>query len=125
MSGITSDNVQVMLTPEKPHADVVMTFEGKNILGIKNINQGIEVGSIYPNPMVDMFNLPLNLKEGSTLKLEIFNQMGQMVSFNVRNLGAGQSLLSLPVSGLGSGIYTLKVSSEKGTMITKKFIIAR
>ena len=50
MAGITSDYVKVVLTPEKPHVDVVMTFEGKNILGINNIHPELEAGVIYPNP---------------------------------------------------------------------------
>jgi hypothetical protein len=125
MSGITSDNVQVVLTPEKPHVDVVMTFEGKNILGIKDIQPGIDAGSIYPNPMVDRFNLPLNLKEGMNLQFEIINQMGQTVYSSTRSTGQGQSLQTVPVTNLGAGIYTLKISSEKGTLITRKFIIAK
>jgi len=125
LSGITCDNVQVVISPEKPHVDVVMTFDGKHILGIKDMQPGVDAGSVYPNPMVDKFSIPLNLKEGMSLRFEIFNQMGQLVSGSTRSTGPGQSILTVPVSGLGSGIYTLKISSGQGTLITKKLIITQ
>jgi len=125
MSGITSDYVKAVLTPEKPHADVVMTFSGKNILGINNKNPEMEAGVIYPNPSVDKFNLALNLTEAATVKVEIFNPMGQLTSSMVKSLGSGRSILTIPVSGLASGIYTLRISSDKGINITRKLLITK
>jgi PKD repeat protein len=125
ISGITSDNIQVVLSPEKPHADVVMTFAGKNILGITNMNPGLEAGMIYPNPVVNKLNVTLNLTDEVTVKVEIFNQMGQMVSGMVRSMGSGKSLLTLPVSNLVSGLYTIRISTDKGNNITRKLIITK
>ncbi len=125
MSGITSDYVKVILTPEKPHADVVMTFAGKNILGINNRHPELEAGIIYPNPAIDKFNLALNLTEAVTVKFKIFNQMGQIASSMVKSLGSGQTILTIPVSDLTSGIYTLRIASDKWINITRKLLIAK
>jgi hypothetical protein len=125
MSGITSDYVKVVLTPEKPHADVVMTFAGKHVMGIKNMNPELEAGVIYPNPTTDKFNLVLNLKEETTIKVEIFNQRGQITSSMIKSLGSGQTTLTLSVSDLAPGFYTLRISSEKGINISRKLLIAK
>lgn len=125
MSGITSDYVKVVLTPEKPHADVVMTFSGKNILGINNKNPEMEAGVIYPNPSVDKFNLALNLTEAATVKVEIFNQTGQITSSMIKSLGSGKTLLTLSVSDMVPGFYTLRISSDKGINITRKLLITK
>ena len=125
LSGITSDNVQVVLSPEKPHSDVVMTLAGKNILGLDNKIPKLEAGVIYPNPATDQFNIAMNLKEAATVKVEIFNQTGQITSSMIRSLGSGQTVLTLSVSDLSAGFYTLRVSSENGINITRKLLIAK
>jgi hypothetical protein len=125
MAGITSDYVKVVLTPVKPQIDVVMTFEGKNILGINNMNQGMEAGVIYPNPATNKVNLTLNLQETVTLKVEIFNQRGQLSSSVTKSLDSGKNVLTLSVSELSPGFYTLRISSEKGINLSQKLLITK
>ena len=125
MAGITSDYVKVILTAEKPHADVVMTFSGKNILGINNLHPELEAGVIYPNPASDKFNLALNLTEAVTVKVEIFKQTGQLTSSMIKSLGSGQTLLTLSASGMAPGFYTLRISSDKGINLSRKLLITR
>jgi hypothetical protein len=125
LSGITSDNVQVVLSPEKPHSDVVMTFEGKNILGIKNTQPELEAGVIYPNPATDKVNLALNLREAAKLNVEIFNQRGQVTSSMMKSLDPGKNVLTLSVSELAPGFYTLRLTSEKGINISRKLLITK
>jgi len=125
MAGITSDYIKVVLTPENPHVDVVMTFEGKNILGISNIHPDLEAGVIYPNPATDKVNLTLNLQVASKLKVEIFNQKGQIISSMIKSLDPGKNVLTLSVSELASGFYTLRITSEQGVNISRKLLIAK
>ena len=125
MSGITSDYVKVVLTAENPHADVVMTFEGKNVLGIHNIHAELEAGVIYPNPSTDKFNLALNLTEAVTVKIEIFNQTGQVISSMIKSLGSGQTILTLSTVQMATGFYTLRISSDKGINLTRKLLITK
>jgi PKD repeat protein len=125
MAGITSDYIIVVLTPEKPHADVVMTFSGKTILGIGNKYPELEAGVIYPNPATDKVNLTLNLKEGAQLKVEIFNQGGQITSSMMKSLDPGKNVLTLSVSELAPGFYTLRLTSENGINISRKLLIAK
>jgi PKD repeat protein len=125
MAGITSQHIKVVLTPENPHADIVMTLSGKNILGISDMNQAMEAGVIYPNPASDRINIVMNLKAGETVRVEIFNQMGQMISSMNKSLDRGKTLLTLPLQGMAPGFYNLRISSEKGMNISRKLLIAR
>lgn len=61
---------------------------------------------IYPNPVSDMLNI---VSEGIT-NVSVYNVMGmKIIDENV-----DADMLSIDVSGLGNGIYMLKVSSRKG-----------
>jgi PKD repeat protein len=125
MSGITSDYVKVILTAEKPHADVVMTFAGKKILGINNKHPELEAGVIYPNPSTDKFNLELNLTEAVTVKVEIFSQTGQLTSSMIRSPDPGKTVLTLSTADMAPGFYTLRITSDKGINLTRKLLITR
>jgi hypothetical protein len=125
MAGITSDYVKVILSAVKPYADVVMTFTGKNILGINDIHAELEAGVIYPNPSTDKFNLELNLTEAVTVKVEIFNQTGQVISSMIKSLGSGQTILTLSTVQMATGFYTLRISTDKGINLTRKLMITR
>jgi len=66
--------------------------------------------SIYPNPATSMLNVTLNAEIKS---VSIYNTLGQMVQ---EDLSANKSI---DVSDLQTGIYFLKIVSDKGVASTK------
>ncbi len=76
---------------------------------------------IYPNPNDGVFNLKINQFEN--LKIEIINIMGEKVYFQKLTTNNEQrTTINYQLStNLASGIYLLKIISEKGTVI-KKFV---
>ena len=83
--------------------------------------------SIYPNPVEDQFELSLNLTEASLLKVQLYNLKGQLIStFMNEQVPAGKINKTLNSqnqnASLASGIYILKISTDRSTQ-TKKLII--
>lgn len=72
--------------------------------------------SFYPNPVKDelKFNLPV---ESNTLNITIYTSLGQ----EINSATLSQNLSNMSVSNLSSGIYVMKVSTERESK-TFKFI---
>lgn len=68
---------------------------------------------IYPNPTHDKLNIEIEKKA----TLEILNEQGQIVDTKVLNERAN----NLDIYNLGSGIYTLRIKTDRGIVI-RKFI---
>lgn len=75
----------------------------------------------YPNPASEKLNVEFEdelIKENSNLV--ILNVMGQVIYSLSINLNT--HLITIDLSKFNSGFYTLQVTSEKGYLITQKFI---
>jgi hypothetical protein len=125
MVGITSQHIKVVLTPENPHADVVMTLSGKNIMGTGNTITEAESVLIYPNPANDKVNFVMNPEKTIMVTADIYDMKGMIVSSDTRSIGPGKSLVTISVTDLAPGFYTLRISAEKGINISRKLLITK
>jgi len=78
--------------------------------------------SIYPNPAVNRVNVSFTRASGEPALLELSDMAGRILERRSLEPGFGQ--LSLDVSGLGSGIYFIRISSAEGS-VSKKVMISR
>jgi hypothetical protein len=86
------------------------TINAKNIL-------------VYPNPNNGLFKIDFQLDAKDNVTLKIVNLNGQIVYQN--NLGSTLSEnLSIDLSELASGVYTLRVDGVN-TQITKKISVIK
>jgi len=83
-----------------------------NCLGI-NEAENKELISIFPNPATDELTIETQL----TSEIEISNLEGQVV----KKFEVNDGKLSIDISDLNSGIYIIRVQTDKG-ITTKKFI---
>lgn len=75
---------------------------------------------LYPNPAGNMLNVLLpKALESKQLKADITNVSGQLVATHVLT---GAQQMTLDVSMLQPGMYTLSVADDNGQLITKNFI---
>lgn len=75
------------------------------------ISDNNETGTaIYPNPATDMLNV---ISENAISKVEVFNVQGQLVK------ATNGTVSSLSISDLNSGVYFVKVITDKGTATHK------
>ena len=122
MPGITSDYVKVTLSPGKPHADVVMTFSGKKILGIPEEATLLNRWLVYPNPVAALLTILLDLKHATNVNISIYNITGKMAASTQATLTRGVNRIEISTTSLPPGIYSLHINSGDGLFITTKLI---
>jgi len=125
MPGITSDNVMIELTPEKPNAEVTMTFVGNSILGVKEEISMVSSWNVYPNPVNDKVSVDLNIKQSSTVQAEIYDLTGHLLVMKQVSLMRGGNHFELAVSSLPTGLYSLRIHSAEGMNLVVKLIKTR
>ena len=95
MPGVTSDDIMIVLTPEKPHADVVMTFTGHKILGIGTAQGIVNRCSVYPNPVGENLTIAIDLKQAVNARVGMYNITGQPVVDRPVNLDNGDNKINI------------------------------
>ncbi len=110
--------------------------DGGNNLYIDDINiNGFAVGlnenaigsaaglSVHPNPANEQAWIVLNMIEAASVKIAVMDLLGQEVAV-VRNgpIGAGDHRIELPIGGLSSGIYFVRLESV-GSTEAVKFVV--
>jgi PKD repeat protein len=125
MPGVTSDMIKITLTPEKPHADVVMTFSGHSILGIRDEVMLANEWSVYPNPVVDNLTISVDMKKETTAEIGIYNMAGVMVTRMPVTLNSGNNSIRVSTASLPVGVYTMQVRSAEGLIMTSRIVKTR
>jgi hypothetical protein len=75
---------------------------------------------LFPNPADHFFSLMWNKAAGGDLKVEIFNAAGQKVlNHFFANKNLSSDLVQIDISGLESGAYFVKTSSDHSVMSSK------
>ena len=70
---------------------------------------------LYPMPASSTLNIDLNNDAESTVEVSVLNAMGQVI---LKTTGVGQTV-SVDISALSSGVYTIQVSTEGNTTQSK------
>src|SRR5690606_24418307 len=110
---VKSDNTGVWtLSTSSPLLDGNYTFEGTCSLSIKDYSLDNSI-SVYPIPTNDFVNLEVS-NSVIIKSVELYNIIGKQVLKT-------DSVKTLDLSNLESGVYLLKVSTDLGSM-TKKII---
>jgi hypothetical protein len=81
--------------------------------------------SVYPNPVINASIVDITLAEACTIKLELFNSIGERVSLQADGTFAqsNQSFL-LNSAGLPDGLYFLRLMAG-GSVTTKSVAIEK
>ena len=78
----------------------------------------------YPNPFNPKTQIKFEVKNSSTVKLEIFDLLGREVSILLnKKLQPGTYQIDFEMSGLNSGVYFYKLSTENFSKTMKMFLI--
>jgi len=122
--GVTSEIAWVELDQNTQAANVSFILEGNTAyLSVSNIHEVIsQVSDIYPNPVDQLASMDITTKENLQAELNIYNQMGQLISHREIQLIQGKETIDLDVSDLSQGFYTIQIISNTGRTIVKKFI---
>ena len=96
-----------------------------NLLGvsIKETSQNSASNSfIYPNPASNNAVLAIDLKDNSTVDVNVMNALGQMVKTTKATAQTGANKINIDLNGLSTGIYMVNIKVDNATS-TKKLIV--
>jgi len=85
-----------------------------------------QVRQNYPNPCTDSTKIPVVLREPADVKVTLSNLDGkELKSLTIGNLGSGEQIIDVDLSGFASGryIYSVKISNSNGTFKQSKLLI--
>ena len=93
-----------------------------NSISEQNLTNSI---NIYPNPVIETFNIEFDLYARTKLNIQILDVNGKIVKPLFNGFGQiGTNVFSFNKSNLSNGIYFLNISSPFKTIINEKIIIS-
>jgi hypothetical protein len=96
-------------------ANEIRWFKNTLILGT---NESATLNfSIYPNPTSNTLNITV---EKTIQQIELYNNLGQLVTKNIEILNDGNS--ELDISKLATGVYFVKIKTDDGEIGIERFI---
>ncbi|OFY08491.1 MAG: hypothetical protein A2W93_01335 [Bacteroidetes bacterium GWF2_43_63] len=97
--------------------DIVITVE--DCSGIETSE--LLIGNVYPNPASESINIAF-ASEYNNLVINLYDATGRLVSSqSVKNTTAG-NILTIPVTQMSAGVYSLQIVSELGLQISSVVI---
>jgi photosystem II stability/assembly factor-like uncharacterized protein len=122
IAGVTSEEIMIVLSPEQPIVTVNLLFTGNNIIGVNDEKLSLESLVIYPNPFRETVTVSLATVSPTTLSIELAGSNGQTVYRSEQEMTAGSNLISLPLSHLAAGFYSLHVVTGNGLQCWRKVV---
>ncbi|MBS1772720.1 MAG: choice-of-anchor J domain-containing protein [Bacteroidetes bacterium] len=93
-------------------------------LGVTNVDAGVQHLSVYPNPANDNTTLAFTLTEKSSVGLQVLDAVGRVVNtVNAVQYEKGTQHISINTADLATGLYTIKLQTEKGTMTQQLSVV--
>lgn len=106
------------------------TSESKGIgygeyIGLEDVTENNISLNVYPNPVKDIATLDIILNSNSIATIQVIDMLGKnIIDLGNKSIKAGQNSIELKTSNLNSGMYFVKVCTDKGT-ITKKITVSK
>jgi len=88
-------------------------------VGINDISTNNANVSIFPNPANDKTTISIESRVNSLINIELMNILGKTVRKEYMNLSIGSNTKELNLEGLSKGIYFIKLSNNKNTIVRK------
>jgi PKD repeat protein len=127
--GIHTIQAEVTLSAEQPTAGVEVQVSGGEanvVFGVPEQNISLDkVGDIYPNPVNSNAKFDVTVKKPVNAAISIFGQTGQLMISDKVSLNAGTHSIELDAASLPAGLYLLRITTEQGEMVNRKFIKAQ
>jgi hypothetical protein len=74
---------------------------------------------LFPNPALSQVRIDLNNWLADVAKLQVYNEMGQLVMDRQLNISMGKIIEPVDVSGLRTGIYIFRVTGGNKSVVSK------
>jgi len=80
-----------------------------------------DVSNVYPNPIINRLRLDIGIKRPTSIRVNIYNQVGQSVQLEQFSIDHRQTI-EINTSDLKAGMYFLEIISDDNYRIARKFI---
>jgi len=101
-----------------------MELPGAGPLGVSLIaSEQIPLVHVYPNPFSNTTTIAYSLQQASTVKITVFNHLGEQVAFIQKEQSTGKQQVIWEAKDLPSGMYYLLLQTEKESMTGKMMIV--
>jgi agmatine deiminase len=85
-----------------------------------------KVGQNFPNPFNQMTSISVSLGSNSTVRLIIYNSLGQIVAVPINaNFPSGAHALTINAENLPNGLYTYQVTVDNWTSVNGRMIVSK
>jgi hypothetical protein len=126
MMGIHTTQAEITLSEQNPSSSVEVQVSGSEanfVFGLAEQKINLEkVGDIFPNPVSGNAQLEITARETTNLQVRIFNQNGQLMNAGNLSLSSGTYNYKLETETLPAGLYLLRITSDQGDMVCRKFM---
>ena len=129
LMGIHTIQAEVTLSEQQPVANVEVLVSGGEaniVFGIPEQHISLDkVGEIYPNPVNGNAKIDITVKKAVNAEISIYDQTGQLMNTAEIFLSAGTQNMKLNTVSLPVGLYLLRITTEQGEMVSRKFMKAQ
>jgi hypothetical protein len=85
----------------------------------------LEDMQLFPNPVSDQLSVRFDLKEATSLNVQVFNAMGQLVqNVATQQFASGRQQLTVDAAQLQNGMYFLRLQDGE-QITTRRFLVQR
>ncbi|GEM_PF-2929194 len=106
--------------------DIDGHFEYSDVRQVKFESEGLIVGDPFPNPARlgnASVQLSVSVKDETTLRIDIYDKQGRIISTNTSPLHIGSNKLTIGTGTLSSGKYTIKLAMKNGESFVRELLV--
>ncbi len=96
-------------------------FQYSDVVLIKN--PASQLVYIYPNPVKDNLLVSLSGMQPGRYNFEIFDVSGKTLVKNATPVNGGSQTVSIPLQGVATGVYLIKITNAKGAVISEQKVL--
>jgi PKD repeat protein len=122
LPGCPSDVIRVELTSETPVVNIIMTYNGKHILGVNEHPNTISSLESYPNPFKESLTLNISSKENAAIRISLCDLTGREAISTSYNLVKGNNSIRINTASLQTGMFLLRINAGDGPNVIQKLL---
>jgi hypothetical protein len=121
-NGSGKDTIKLIVCNDTCGCDTFVKVVTLNPTGISDIS-GLNDVNLYPNPASNSCTIGINATENLDLNIDVNNILGATVQTGKWQINSGENKLTLDLSSLSPGMYTVTLRSASGVITRKLDII--
>jgi len=111
--------VQTLLNREVYQA----AYAVPGVVGLSENENAIATAQLYPNPSSTFTTVAFQTTENQDVTVDLINTQGQILSSElIQDVPAGRTTYDFSTEALANGMYTVRISSEKG-LVSKRLVV--